>query len=216
MPGCETKIAEDGEVLLRGDNAFIGYFKDEAATRDTIDEHGWVHSGDIGEIDQDGYLRITDRKKDLIITAGGKNVAPQNLEALLKSVSGIGQACVIGDRRKHLCALLTIDRETAPDVAAECGATGTTPEELAEDPAFRAHIQSAIDAMNAGLARYETIKRFVLLPSELTVEHGELTPTLKMKRKVVLEHYAPQIDSMYEDEGLEPPPTATGSHPARA
>ena len=199
MPGCETRIAEDGEILMRGCNAFAGYYKDEAGTAEALDAEGWVHSGDIGELDAEGYLRITDRKKDLLITAGGKNVSPQNIEALLKALPGVGQACVVGDRRKYLSALLTVDREAVEQIAAECGATATTAEALAEDPKFLAFLHRGVDGMNAGLARFETIKRFVVLPTDFTIEGGELTPTMKMKRKVVCERFAAQIESMYEE-----------------
>jgi len=203
IPATEVGIAQDGEVCMRGGHVFAGYFKDEIATREALDEEGWLHSGDVGELDADGYLKITDRKKDIIITAGGKNVAPQNIEALLKGIPGVAQACVVGDRRKHLAALLTVDRENAASVAKACGAAASTPEGLAGDPAFRRHVEEAIEAVNANLARFETVKRFTILPHEFTVESGELTPTMKLKRKVVVQRYAPQIESMYEaDEAV--------------
>ncbi len=198
LPGTEVRTAADGEVCMRGGHVFAGYFRDEAATREALDAEGWLHSGDVGEIDAAGFLWITDRKKDILITAGGKNVAPQNIEALLKRITGIAHACVVGDRRRHLAALLTIDRDTAASVARSCGAAATSPEALAGDPAFRAHVARGVDAVNAELARFETVKKFALLPGEFTVAGGELTPTLKLKRKVVTERYAAQIESMYE------------------
>ena len=198
LPGTEIRIAPDGEVLMRGGHVFAGYYRDEAATREALDAEGWLHSGDVGELERDGYLRITDRKKDLIITAGGKNVAPQNIEALLKRIPGVAHACVVGDRRKYLSALLTVDREGAAAVAASCGAASPVPEALAADPAFRRHVERSLDAVNAELARYETIKRIAILPGEFTVAGGELTPTLKLKRKLVMERYAPHIEALYD------------------
>jgi long-subunit acyl-CoA synthetase (AMP-forming) len=205
MPGTEIKVAADGEICMRGGHVFAGYFKDEAATREALDAEGWLHSGDVGELDGEGYLRVTDRKKDILITAGGKNVAPQNIEALLKRIPGVAHACVVGDRRRHLTALLTVDRENVAALARACGAAAQTAAGLAADPAFRRHVERAVDAINADLARYETIKRFTILPGEFSVEGGELTPTLKLKRKVVVERHAAEIDSMYDrDEAAVP------------
>ncbi|MBI2892309.1 MAG: AMP-binding protein [Deltaproteobacteria bacterium] len=203
MPGTELKIAEDGEVCMRGDHVFLGYYKDEASTREALDAEGWLHSGDVGQIDSQGFLQITDRKKDLIITAGGKNVAPQNLEALLKGIAGIGQTVVLGDRMKYLAALLTIDPEAAARVAAECGARGSTPADLATDPAFAAHVQKGVDAVNSQLAKYETIKRWKLLPGEFTIDGGELTPTMKIKRKVIRDKYATEIAALFPPDAAE-------------
>ena len=196
FPGTEVRIAEDGEILVRGDNVFLGYFKNPEATSEALVD-GWLHSGDIGEL-VDGYLRITDRKKDLIVTAGGKNVAPQHLEKLLKRDAVIGQAVVIGDRRKFLSALITIDAEGA---GAAAGANGwpTDVEALATHAGFREHIQRAVDETNGELARYEQIKKFSILAHDFTVETGELTPTQKVRRRVVGEKYAKQIEAMYEE-----------------
>jgi len=204
LPGTEVRVAEDGEICIRGPHVFAGYFRDEAATREALDAEGWLRSGDVGELDADGFLRITDRKKDLIITAGGKNVAPQNIEALLKGIPGIAHACVVGDARRYLTALLTVDRETAADVARACGAGASSAEALASDPAFVGLVGRAIEAVNANLARFETIKKFTILPGDLTVEGGELTPTLKLKRKVVVQRHAAQIASMYQDDEAIP------------
>ena len=153
FPGVDVKIAEDGEICVKGPNVFRGYFKNPEATAEALID-GWLHSGDIGEFDQDGFLRITDRKKDLIITAGGKNVAPQNSEKLLRSISGIGHAVVVGDRRKFLSALLTIDPESAPGLAEKNGWPADA-NELIQHDGFRAHVQQGVDAANQELARYE-------------------------------------------------------------
>jgi long-subunit acyl-CoA synthetase (AMP-forming) len=200
FPGTELKIAEDGEILMRGPHVFLGYLKDEEATRQTIDADGWLHSGDVGQFDGDAYLRITDRKKDLIITAGGKNVAPQNLEALLKGIPGVAQAVVVGDRRKYLVALLTLDPESARREAQAAGASGSTVAELAGDPKLVARIDEGVKKVNAGLASYESIKKFKILADEFTIESGELTPTMKVKRKVVNDRYKDAIESLYGGE----------------
>ena len=196
FPGIEVKIADDGEILVKGDNVFQGYYKNPDSTAETL-VNGWLHSGDIGEFDDDGFLKITDRKKDLLITAGGKNVAPQNIETLLRRIDGISQAVVIGDRRKFLSALMTIDPERAPALAAEKG-WPTDPAELAKHEAFRAHVDRGVEEANAGLAKYETIKKYTLIPDDFTIETGELTPTQKIKRRVVNEKYEAEIEAFYE------------------
>ena len=195
FPKIEVRIAEDGEILVRGDNVFTGYYKNPEATEETLVD-GWLHSGDIGEFDEDGFLKITDRKKDLIITAGGKNVAPQKIETYLRQIEGISQAVVIGDKRKFLSALLTVDPERGPVVAEERGWL-TDLEELARHEAFRAHVDEGVREANAKLARYETIKKFTILPQDFTVESGELTPTQKIKRRVINDHYADEIEEFY-------------------
>ncbi len=195
FPHTEVKIAEDGEVIVKGDNVFAGYYRNEEATNSTLVD-GWLHSGDIGEFDPDGFLRITDRKKDLIITAGGKNVAPQNIEKLLRKIDGISQAVVIGDRRKFLSALVTLDPERAPALAKEKG-WPTDVEQLAKHDDFIAHVQQGVDEANSELARYESIKKFELIPVDFTVEGGELTPTQKIKRRVVNEKYTELIEGFY-------------------
>lgn len=196
FPHTEVKIADDGEILVKGDNVFAGYFKNEEATASTLVD-GWLHSGDIGEFDADGFLRITDRKKDLIITAGGKNVAPQNIEKLLRKIDGISQAVVIGDRRKFLSALLTLDPERGPALAAERG-WPTDVEQLATHDAFLKHVQQGVDEANSELARYESIKKFELIAQDFTVEGGELTPTQKIKRRVVNEKFGDLIEGFYK------------------
>jgi long-chain acyl-CoA synthetase len=197
IPGIQVKLAPDGEILVRGQNVFQGYYKDEAATREALVD-GWLCSGDIGEFDADGFLRITDRKKDLIITAGGKNVAPQNIEKLLRGIDGVGNAMVIGDRRKYLAAVLTVDPEGGPALATRNG-WPTDVEALSRHAAFRQHVQGEIDRVNRQLAQYESIKRFALLPQDFTVEGGELTPTQKVKRKVVSQKYADVIEGLYAE-----------------
>jgi long-chain acyl-CoA synthetase len=196
FPGVEVKIAEDGEILVRGPNVFQGYYKNPEATAETLVD-GWLHSGDIGTFD-DGFLRITDRKKDLIITAGGKNVAPQKIEKALRRIPGIGQAVVIGDRRKFLSALLTIDAEAGPAFAKSKGWPAEV-HDLAEHPEFRAHVEAGVEAANGELSRYQTIKRFAVLAEDFTVEGGELTPTQKVKRRIVNEKYATEIEGLYAD-----------------
>jgi long-subunit acyl-CoA synthetase (AMP-forming) len=190
LKGTELKIAEDGEVLMRGSHICAGYMKDPASTKETIDADGWLHSGDIGEIDSDGFLRITDRKKDLFKTAGGKYIAPQPLESLLKGIPGISQAVVCGEGRKFAVALLTLD----PDQAKS---KGRSAEELAADPSEVKRIEGEVARINKGLPPYETIKKIKVLAHEFTIESGEMTPSLKIKRKVVNQRYANDIDALY-------------------
>ena len=193
VPGVEVKIAEDGEIMVKGKNVCAGYFKDPKATAETF-EDGWLHSGDLGEFDAQGYLNITGRKKDIIITAGGKNVAPKNIEAGLKDNRLINEAVVIGDRRKYLTALVTLDEEAVTDFLSAKGGNG---DELSSNPAIVAEVTSAVDKVNSTLAQVETIKKWTILPRNLTVEDGELTPTLKVKRKNVNENFSSEIESMY-------------------
>jgi long-chain acyl-CoA synthetase len=196
IPGIEVKIAADGEIVVRGRNVFAGYLHDETATREALVD-GWLHTGDVGVL-TDGYLRITDRKKDLIITAGGKNVAPQNIERELRELPLVSQAVVIGDRRKYLTALITLVPEELARVCTERGITESDPAARARHPAVIALIDEAIRTqVNPRLAQYETVKRFEILPGELTEEGGELTPTMKIKRKVVGTKYAELIERMY-------------------
>jgi long-chain acyl-CoA synthetase len=196
LPGVEVKLAADGEVLIRGPNVMRGYWKNDDATREVIDEAGWFHSGDIGVIDADGYLAITDRKKDIIVTAGGKNVAPQNIENLLKQSSWISQAMVHGDKRAYLVALVTLNVEPLARLAAELGRPNE-PEKLAALEDVKRRVQAEIDAVNRGLSSYETIKKFAIVPKDFTIDGGELTPTLKVKRKVVTERNRALLDSLY-------------------
>ena len=193
-PGVEVKIADDGEVIVRGRNVFAGYAKDPETTAEALAD-GWLHSGDLGEFDADGFLSITGRKKDLIITAGGKNVAPKLLEGGLRDHPLVSEAVLIGDRRKFLSALVTLDPDTTGRFCREHGVTGP-PEESAE---IRNEIQRAVDRVNTEMARVEQIKKFTILPRELSIAEGELTPTLKVKRDVVAAHFEAEIDAMYAD-----------------
>jgi long-chain acyl-CoA synthetase len=196
MAGVEIRIAGDGEVLIKGPNIFKGYYKNEDATRHTVEER-WLHTGDLGRLDEDGFLYITGRKKDIIITAGGKNITPANLENGLKQSRWISQAVVVGDRRPYLIALLTLDAEEAPALAQQLGLEGLDVEAMAGDERVRAEIQTAVDEVNTHVGPVEQIKRFELLPRDLSQEGGELTPTLKVKRNVVHDKYAGVIDEVY-------------------
>jgi long-chain acyl-CoA synthetase len=185
LPGVELRIAEDGEILIRSNTVFAGYYHDEAATRDTLDDEGFVHTGDVGHLDADGFLVITDRKKDIIVTAGGKNVAPQNLENDLKAHRIVSQAVVIGDRRPYVAALVTVDPEAVDGLAAD---------------AVNAAVQAAIDDVNTDRSGFEQIKRFRVLPRDFSIEKDEVTPTLKLRRKVILEHFADDVDALYAND----------------
>ncbi|HXO67155.1 MAG TPA: AMP-dependent synthetase/ligase, partial [Candidatus Dormibacteraeota bacterium] len=195
MPGVEIKIAADGEILVKGGNVFRGYFKDEAATAEALDEAGFLHTGDVGEL-EDGFLRVTDRKKDLIITAGGKNISPSNIEVALKRQAYVGQAVVIGDRRPFIAALLTIDAEKVPALAGEVGEPADI-EMLSSSDRVREIFQKGVDAVNEGLSNVERVKKFTILGNDLSIDGGELTPTLKVKRKTVNEKYRDQIEAIY-------------------
>lgn len=199
MPGCETKIAEDGEILMRGRHVFKGYFKNEAATAEALDDEGWLHSGDIGEIDGDGYLKITDRKKDLLITAGGENIAPQVIESKLKGIPVVAQAVVVGDRKKHLSALLTLDETKIDQAIEESGAKAKTMAEAAADPKMHDWLMDQVNSVNRNLAKVQTIKKIKILPADLSIEGGELTPTMKVKRKVVNKKYEADIAAFYPE-----------------
>jgi long-chain acyl-CoA synthetase len=197
IPGMEIKIATDGEILIRGRGVMKGYYGSPEATAEVIEKDGWFHTGDIGELDGDGYLRITDRKKDIIVTAGGKNVAPQNLENALKANAIISQVVVHGDRRKYLTALITIAEDRARKIATDKGLPFKDYADLSKLPDIRAEVQKAVDQLNTTLPSYETIKKFEILPKDLSQETGELTPTLKVKRKVANEKYKTILDGMY-------------------
>jgi long-subunit acyl-CoA synthetase (AMP-forming) len=190
LGGTEIKLAADGEILIKGPHVFKGYLKDPAATKEALGDDGYIRTGDVGEFDGDGFLRITDRKKDLLKTSGGKYVAPQNLEGLLKGIANVGQAVVIGDNRKYCVALLTLDGEKA---------NGRQLAELAKDPSVLGQIEAGVAQVNSKLAPYESIKKWKLLPVEFTVDSGELTPTLKVKRKVVSQKFSAEIESMYQE-----------------
>jgi long-chain acyl-CoA synthetase len=210
--GVEVALADDGELLVRGGNVTQGYYKEPEKTAETIDPDGWLHTGDIGTIDADGYISIIDRKKELIITAGGKNISPANLENLLKQHPLVGQACAIGDRRPYVSALIVLDPEVAPLWAKEHGIEFTTIAAVAQHPEVAAAVQEAVDGCNQHVSQVESVRRFVILPVEWTAESEELTPTLKLKRRVIVEKYAGQIESMYgsprAEEARQPQPVA--------
>jgi long-chain acyl-CoA synthetase len=180
----EIRLAEDGEILIRSDSVFAGYYKEPEATAAALTDDGWFRTGDVGEIDDEGFLRITDRKKDIIITAGGKNIAPQNLENALKASRFVSQAIVVGDRRPYVTALVTLDE-------AELSSSARDPQEL---------VQNLVDDVNRDRTRVEQIKRFVILPRDFSVEEGEVTPTLKLRRRVIHEHFADEIERLYAGE----------------
>jgi long-subunit acyl-CoA synthetase (AMP-forming) len=199
IPGTELRTAEDGEILMRGPHVFLGYYKNPQATAETVDGDGWLHSGDVGDIDADGFLRVTDRKKELLITSGGKNIGPAGIEARLKGIAGVAQAVLVGDRRNYVAALLTLDPAW---VEAEAGKLGSAARDLAgaaSCPAIRAHLQRGIDRINGDLARYESVRRFVVVPAQWTVESGELTPTMKLKRRNVYQRHAADIERLYAE-----------------
>ena len=201
--GVEVLIADDGEILVRGGGVCQGYFKDPAGTAELLQE-GWLHSGDVGHLDSEGYLHITGRKKELIVTSGGKKTSPAQIELLLKAVAPVGQALVIGERRNYLVALLTLDPERARALARQNG----WPEELsvlAADPRLRQHLHEAIEReVNPRLARFETIKRFAVLAEDFTAATGELTPSMKMRRHVIEARHKALIDSLYSEEPTVP------------
>jgi long-chain acyl-CoA synthetase len=195
FPGCEVKAADDGEILVRGPNVFQGYYKNDEATRETLVD-GWLYTGDIGEIDPEGYVKITGRKKDIIITAGGKNITPANLEAEIKQHPLVSQCVVIGDRRPYLVALVTLDPEEAVKFAKENGLP-EDPEQLASDDQIRNAISDHIEKINQNFARVEQVKKFKILPRDLSQEGGELTPTMKVKRNVVADKYDGEVEELY-------------------
>ncbi len=202
VPNVEVKIADDGEILTRGYNTMKEYYGLPEATAEALDEEGWLHTGDIGVIDEDGFLTITDRKKDIIITAGGKNVAPQNIENLIKTDNLISQVMVCGDRKKFISALITLDREEMEKWCREKGIPCGNDQEfaaLADNQQVIDEIEARLQKYNQELARYEQIKKFRILPRDFSLEEGEITPTLKLKRKVITKKYQDLIDAFYED-----------------
>jgi long-chain acyl-CoA synthetase len=192
LPGIEQRLADDGELLVRSSTVFAGYYKDEEATNAVLKD-GWLYTGDIASIDEDGFVTITDRKKDILITAGGKNVPPQNIENDLKASKYVSQAVVLGDRKPYVAALITLDE---PEIRKWAGRDASL-EELARDEGVRELIQGVVDAVNCERSRFEQIKRFAILPRDFSAEHEEITPTLKLRRRVVQEHFAGEIDELY-------------------
>jgi long-chain acyl-CoA synthetase len=199
LPGTEVAIAEDGEILIAGPHVFSGYHRDPGATGDALDGN-WLRSGDLGELDADGYLHITGRKKDLIITSSGKNISPTNIENELKESRWISEAVVYGDRRPYLVALINLDPD---ELAALAERTGAQPDlaSMAADPRVREEIQGEVDRANEHFARIEQVKRFKILDRDLSQATGELTPTLKVKRNVVYDKYATELAALYDDGG---------------
>ncbi|HYL60178.1 MAG TPA: AMP-binding protein, partial [Candidatus Acidoferrales bacterium] len=193
----EIETAPDGELLVRGPNVMKGYYKLDSETRETIDENGWLHTGDIAKIDVEGYIAITDRKKEIIVLSGGKNISPAYVESKLIGDKLIAQACVIGDRRKHLAALLAPDYENLADFLKENNLDPKNGAEIASSPALRKLIHDRIRAINQQLSDVEAIVAFAIVPQPFSQENGELTPSLKVRRKVVQAHYKDQIDAMY-------------------
>jgi long-chain acyl-CoA synthetase len=185
IPGVQVKIADDGEILVKGPNVFLGYYKEPEATKETLTPDGWLRSGDLGEIDRKGFLSITGRKKEIIITAGGKNIAPKNIEAAIKTSKLVSEAVVIGDRRKFLSVLITLDDAACQPMSRE---------------QVQAELQRVIDDVNTTLARVEQVKKFTVLSRQFGIDTGELTPTLKVKRKIVNQNFAKEIEAMYADD----------------
>jgi long-chain acyl-CoA synthetase len=200
LPGTELRIADDGEVLIKSPTVFAGYYKDEDATREILGDDGWLRSGDIGELDEDGFLSITDRKKDIIVTAGGKNVAPQNLENELKASKFVSQALVVGDKRPYCIALITLDE---PELVKWASARGLKGElslaALSQRDEVRELVEPIVEHVNAEHSRYEQIKKFTILERDFTMADDEVTPTLKLKRRVAQDHFAGEIDALYGD-----------------
>jgi long-chain acyl-CoA synthetase len=198
IPGCEVALADDGEVICRGGNVFRGYLNTPEKTAEVLDADGWFHSGDIGVLDDEGYLKIVDRKKELIITAGGKNISPANLEAALKSFPLIGQACVIGDQKPFISALVVLDPDVAPVWARERGIEETVLGELADHPEVLSEVERCIAEANKQFSKVEQVKKFTLLGEEWMPDTELLTPTMKLKRRGVLTHYSVEIETMYQ------------------
>jgi long-chain acyl-CoA synthetase len=199
LTGVQLKFADDGEILIKTDAMLSGYYKDEEATKETLID-GWLHTGDIGELEDHGHLKITDRKKDIIITSAGKNIAPQKIEGLMKLKTHISHFMVIGDQRKYLTAVVGIEKETFIDNLAKLNIErNISAEDMAKHPEIRRILQEEIDDVNEQLARFETIKKFIIAPTTFSVEGGEITPSLKLKKKVLLDRFQTNIDSLYNE-----------------
>jgi long-chain acyl-CoA synthetase len=196
LPGVSIKIAEDGEVLIKGDHIMRGYWDNEKATGEAFDSEGWYLSGDIGELDEDGFLKITDRKKEIIVTAGGKNVAPAVLEDKLRAHALISQCMVVGDDRKFISALITLDPEAVEFWKQQHNKSGDL-EELLEDPDLNKTVQEAVDQANKSVSQAESVRKFTILPVDFTVEEGHLTPSMKIKRRVITSQFAEEIEKLY-------------------
>jgi len=197
LPGFELRLADDGELLIRSETVFAGYFKEPEATAEVLDGDGWLRTGDIATIDDDGFVTITDRKKDIIVTAGGKNIAPQNLENDLKTSRFVSQALVVGDRRPYPAALITLDPVEIGKWASEQGLDGDL-SSLSRDPRVVELMSSVVEDVNRDRSRYEQLKRFAILERDFEMERGEVTPTLKLRRGVVLDHFAEAVEGLYD------------------
>ncbi|MCM3884812.1 long-chain fatty acid--CoA ligase [Frankia sp. R82] len=202
LPGVTVRIADDGEVLIRGPLLFRGYRNNETATKEALDSEGFLHTGDLGQLDDDGYLRIVGRKKELLVTAGGKNVAPAPLEHVIASNPLVSQAMLVGDGRPYIAALVTLEPDAFTRWRDQTGRPATADlASLVDDPDLRAEVQGSVDAANRTVSRAESVRRFVILPDDFTVEGGELTPSLKVRRSLVLERYADAVESLYPAGG---------------
>jgi long-chain acyl-CoA synthetase len=196
LPGTSVRVADDGELLFSGGQVFAGYWGNEAATAEALERDGWFHTGDVGEVDDEGFVRITGRKKEILVTAGGKNVAPAVLEDRLRAHALVDQCLVVGDGQPFIAALVTIDRETFPQWAEQHGKSGSVEDNL-DDPDLLAAVQAAVDDANAAVSKAESIRKFVVLPAEWTEEGGQLTPSLKLKRNVVMREFRSEVESIY-------------------
>jgi long-subunit acyl-CoA synthetase (AMP-forming) len=197
LPGVEVVLGADGEILMRGGVITAGYYQAAQETAEAFDSEGWLHSGDLGRFDDDGYLFIVGRKKEIIINAAGKNIAPAKLETALKNHALVAQACMIGDGRQYLSMIISLDAEEAPVWATKHGVPFTDLATFSQLPEVRAELQSAFDIANQEVSRVEQVKKFVIVPDAWTPDSGEITPSLKLKRRVVLEKYSSDIESMY-------------------
>ncbi len=202
LPGVAVKIADDGEILLRGPHTFPGYWNNEAATAEALEDAGWLHSGDIGDLDEEGFLRVTGRKKELIVTAGGKNIAPAVLEDRLRAHPLVSQCMVVGDARPYIACLVTPDREALEFWKQQHGKPADAgPDDLTDDPGLVEEIQTAVDEANKAVSRAESIRRFGILSRDFTKASGQLTPSAKIRRNVVAKDYAADIEALYNLTG---------------
>ncbi|MFP4073276.1 MAG: AMP-dependent synthetase/ligase, partial [Actinomycetota bacterium] len=199
LPGVEVKTGDDGELMMRGGIVSEGYYKLKEETRETFDSEGWLHSGDLARIDEDGYVWIVGRKKEIIITAAGKNVAPAKMETLLGNHPLISKTCMIGDQRKFLSMIIALDHEEAPAWAEANGLEYTDLASFSQLPEVREEVDKAVKKANQQVSRAEQVKRWVVVPDEWTPDSGEVTPSLKLKRRVVLDRYADEIESLYSE-----------------
>ena len=196
LPGFEVRLGEDDELLVRSGTVFAGYLKDPEATAEVLSSDGWLRTGDVASIDEDGFISIVDRKKDILVTAGGKNVAPQNIENDLKHSRFVSQAIAVGDKRPFVAALITLDEAEIGKWATENGVEGDVAS-LSRDERVQALVQSAVDDANSERSRFEQVKRFIILPRDFTMDEGEVTPTLKLRRRAIAEHFQGEIDELY-------------------